>query len=435
LLGRVCSKEISGKPYRKQLINCTIESWIVFFFSERMKKMNKRLSAKDQKALLNALEKAKEMQQSMEAKAEGKRWLEVEVPLALADILAKLTKNELTEIRSNLEIRGVSTLNKQQLAEVLEQQIPASLPDLLHKFDEKRYQIMKQIAGRGGYIYALIESEQLAYFHSRGLIFSGKHKGKNALVIPQEVVESFQNINHSAYRETIRRNTEWIKLTHGLLFYYGTLNLHESVNLIKQLTGMDVEIGDYLSVLEDSIWFYGKIQSDPEAFSNILITDWKQVQQEHEMRSELPFYPFTKSQFLQAGEPEFVDRNPSHQAFVDFICKHYTISREEADFIVEDCADAIRNGRSPGNLLQLLQQSLEINNLELTNAFMNHTITLHNNTRQWALKGYTPNELSVTIQQSGKKAEVIDFATRQNVGRNDPCPCGSGKKHKKCCGA
>ena len=21
-----------------------------------------------------------------------------------------------------------------------------------------------------------------------------------------------------------------------------------------------------------------------------------------------------------------------------------------------------------------------------------------------------------------------------NVGRNDPCPCGSGKKYKKCCG-
>jgi uncharacterized protein YecA (UPF0149 family) len=22
---------------------------------------------------------------------------------------------------------------------------------------------------------------------------------------------------------------------------------------------------------------------------------------------------------------------------------------------------------------------------------------------------------------------------RQEVGRNDPCPCGSGKKYKKCC--
>jgi preprotein translocase subunit SecA len=22
----------------------------------------------------------------------------------------------------------------------------------------------------------------------------------------------------------------------------------------------------------------------------------------------------------------------------------------------------------------------------------------------------------------------------EKVGRNDPCPCGSGKKYKKCCG-
>ncbi|MGC8834888.1 MAG: SEC-C metal-binding domain-containing protein [Armatimonadota bacterium] len=28
----------------------------------------------------------------------------------------------------------------------------------------------------------------------------------------------------------------------------------------------------------------------------------------------------------------------------------------------------------------------------------------------------------------GKKA-----ATKVKVGRNDPCPCGSGKKYKKCC--
>ncbi|MFN3282542.1 MAG: SEC-C metal-binding domain-containing protein [Tabrizicola sp.] len=26
-------------------------------------------------------------------------------------------------------------------------------------------------------------------------------------------------------------------------------------------------------------------------------------------------------------------------------------------------------------------------------------------------------------------------AARAKVGRNDPCPCGSGKKFKKCCGA
>jgi SEC-C motif-containing protein len=31
-------------------------------------------------------------------------------------------------------------------------------------------------------------------------------------------------------------------------------------------------------------------------------------------------------------------------------------------------------------------------------------------------------------------AEKPQPATSSKVGRNDPCPCGSGKKYKKCCG-
>jgi preprotein translocase subunit SecA len=28
----------------------------------------------------------------------------------------------------------------------------------------------------------------------------------------------------------------------------------------------------------------------------------------------------------------------------------------------------------------------------------------------------------------------ISAKKKDEVGRNDPCPCGSGKKYKKCCG-
>lgn len=34
-------------------------------------------------------------------------------------------------------------------------------------------------------------------------------------------------------------------------------------------------------------------------------------------------------------------------------------------------------------------------------------------------------------------AETADYAVKRalpKVGRNDPCPCGAGKKYKKCCG-
>jgi uncharacterized protein YecA (UPF0149 family) len=35
-------------------------------------------------------------------------------------------------------------------------------------------------------------------------------------------------------------------------------------------------------------------------------------------------------------------------------------------------------------------------------------------------------------QSSLPKAPVL---AKAKAGRNDPCPCGSGKKYKKCCGA
>ena len=43
--------------------------------------------------------------------------------------------------------------------------------------------------------------------------------------------------------------------------------------------------------------------------------------------------------------------------------------------------------------------------------------------REQVMKPDAPNAGSTTPYRSDKK-----------VGRNDPCPCGSGKKYKNCCG-
>jgi preprotein translocase subunit SecA len=36
---------------------------------------------------------------------------------------------------------------------------------------------------------------------------------------------------------------------------------------------------------------------------------------------------------------------------------------------------------------------------------------------------------------SGDAQTVQQVVRGDKIGRNDPCPCGSGKKYKKCCGA
>jgi preprotein translocase subunit SecA len=54
--------------------------------------------------------------------------------------------------------------------------------------------------------------------------------------------------------------------------------------------------------------------------------------------------------------------------------------------------------------------------------------------RQSSLTFTGPNQGAAA---AGEEAGKVKTVTRDHpkIGRNDPCPCGSGKKYKKCCGA
>ena len=38
------------------------------------------------------------------------------------------------------------------------------------------------------------------------------------------------------------------------------------------------------------------------------------------------------------------------------------------------------------------------------------------------------------VEKKIKSGENVTIRETRNIGRNDPCPCGSGTKFKKCCG-
>jgi len=52
-----------------------------------------------------------------------------------------------------------------------------------------------------------------------------------------------------------------------------------------------------------------------------------------------------------------------------------------------------------------------------------------------AKKGMTPEEIEAEEKLIKESKKVEQLAAKSKPGRNDPCPCGSGKKYKKCCGA
>nr|WP_304516408.1 hypothetical protein [Cohnella sp. CFH 77786] len=183
-------------------------------------------------------------------------------------------------------------------------------------------------------------------------------------------------------------------------------------------------------MLIDAAYYYDEISTNPSGgFSDSRVVDPDRIQREQAMRSGLDFYPFTREQILQAGkQADFYVKNKPYNDLVRYLLSHYDFDREEAEFVVEDCIDAVQNGASLGEVLQVMQDSVEIGDEETMSAIMDQLVPLWNSTKMWMLKGYSPDELPAArrngiddgtpanvMARPPRKAEVFSFQNKQKV--------------------
>ena len=74
---------------------------------------------------------------------------------------------------------------------------------------------------------------------------------------------------------------------------------------------------------------------------------------------------------------------------------------------------------------ELFDNLLDVIDKEVVTFLMKAEVR-QNTERKEVVKGNAAEDNSKVKKQTPKKAEKI--------GRNEPCPCGSGKKYKQCCG-
>lgn len=398
----------------------------------------------NKKAILKAAEELHQLKLLLEEtqqKADKKIWQNIGLPFTLKEGLNRLTKNELDDIRKQLNIRNASQLRKAELIDVLEENILQTIGIICSQLDRERYDIIRKIAVNGEYTdLSSLERHQILFLRSIGIIFTGTHEGKRKLLIPNELIEEILHLNEDKQiRQRMNRNTEWIKLTQGLLYYYGTLDLQQLIDFMRKYTDEPLHVQEYLSIIDDAATYYEEIDIDRYGFSNMDVIDPLRVKREQQMRESVPFYPFTKKQLLRAGEPGYVERNESYRQFVRYLQQNYDMTEQIADEIVEDCVALVKDGGSPNELITYLGEILEFDSLQAVEKLMEKLIPMMNNTREWFLKGHTSEELFAQEKKllqplPHNKNNVIDFTTKKKIGRNDPCPCGSKKKYKKCCG-
>ena len=144
---------------------------------------------KTQEMLLQTLYRMKEEQYKFEQRREARLWKTFKTPINLRNLLSYLTMDELSEIRQNLELPGLSALRKNELINALKTGILNSAYRVFNLFDDLRYQFVKKIVNNDGLTVRIdLDKDQVNYFRSRGIIFTGCLNGKRALAIPFELI-------------------------------------------------------------------------------------------------------------------------------------------------------------------------------------------------------------------------------------------------------
>jgi len=102
---------------------------------------------------------------------------------------------------------------------------------------------------------------------------------------------------------------------------------------------------------------------------------------------------------------------------------------EEEIFKLLMCVNTQLGGEDPKPLARLLS---DVRNTTRTWMNFGHTADEVGKSREVTTAMSSPEELCNAMLSDGECHS--SFLADSKPGRNDPCPCGSGKKYKKCCG-
>ncbi|HAG11473.1 MAG TPA: nucleic acid-binding protein [Desulfotomaculum sp.] len=151
-------------------------------------------------------------------------------------------------------------------------------------------------------------------------------------------------------------------------------------------------------------------------------------------RKGKPRYAPPQEEFLKYSDWDYYEETPQLMALKQYLTgliDDPDMVLDTLDEIHDLCAAEVRTQE----YFDLLDATgIVFDGMEQVNKIMQLIADVHNNTRLRSNYGHTPNELRPV-----GKSNLIPFPSSQpiqneKIGRNDPCPCGSGKKYKKCCG-
>ena len=191
------------------------------------------------------------------------------------------------------------------------------------------------------------------------------------------------------------------------------------------------------------------VEMHNEYFVIDTIMEFRNFNEQLEQSKGKPYYIPEKEELLKYKDGTYFEVNKEYHALKSYLSENFFDGDDyKAEIITENIQGICQFGFSINSIMaSLSDRNIEFKSEEQVNEVLQLIMDLANNTRIWENNGHTPQEIFEKYEKPNLKplpdepfdfegnqdSNVISFKTGKKVGRNDPCPCGSGKKYKKCC--
>ncbi|WP_051652460.1 SEC-C metal-binding domain-containing protein [Clostridium algidicarnis] len=361
-------------------------------------------------------------------KMENKKWQSTEKDATLDYNLSKITKEELLYIAKNLYINKVSKLNKEELKNNIIELYEDRVIMLTENMDNLRFEYLLDLAKSGGYKeydnIIDVDIDTAYYLSDRAFIFTGIIKDKYVVIMPKELQPIILSYDNKEFRAEMKKNEEVIKLFWGMCYHYGVLLIDDFKELVKRYIDYDISEMPLEIMLIDAAIYYGEFDCNGYIGADITVQNSNYILEKQSSREDLNFYNFTKKEILDVATLGNIRETKAQKNIKKFLVENFDMDKEDAEDLIFDLLVDIQNGELPSKYMLEFLKSFDKEDVELINIVTSEVTKFANSTKQWLIKGYSPNELRMSMEDTQKV---------EKIGRNDPCPCGSGKKYKKCC--
>ena len=350
--------------------------------------------------------------------------------ITLKEAFNKKSVHALKDIASACRVKGYTKMNKNELVDACSEAVQKEgfLDEHIFILPPAAWEFYKSIAESTNGLKCNAEPIKYVISEKLGFLYAEKCEEGYWFVIPDEIKKTYDELIKSGFSDV----KEFADLIHqyaqAAVNLYGVISQEELVEIFnsqnEQKTNIDANFNVYMKHIylncDYCLWEEYVVHEDFEE------DDFETVKDLIRDTKNKPRYIPEKSEFLRYADWNYYENTKQLIDLSKFLINNCGVSDKTINGLMFDLHWEFAEEFSVQNYFDVLESHNVIIKENQLNELVSLMMDCCNNTRIWANKGYTPNELM--------KLHRTPQAKTQKVGRNAPCPCGSGKKYKKCCG-